>query len=84
MKKILLALLLVTGFVQAERQIDPSDSGPLEPGRLVSQSTNGPVTTVVTDKKTGCQYGFIALAGIGIGSISLGCFPEYVDPKFKK
>lgn len=82
MKKILLALLLVSGIVQAEVAIDPSDSGPFEAGRIVSQKTSGAWDRVITDKKTGCQYAF--QFNTGTGSVLLGCFPEFIDPKFKK
>lgn len=84
MKKILLALLLVSGIAQAELAIDPKDEGPFESGRIVQQQTSGAFGTVVTDKKTGCQYGIVALGGIGATSVALGCFPELIDPKFKK
>lgn len=82
MKKILLALLLVTGFVQAEQAINPKESGPFEAGRIVSQETTGSWDRVFTDKKTGCQYA--NQVNTGTGTVLLGCFPEYIDPKFKK
>lgn len=82
MKKILLALLLVVGSVHAESAVDPSESGPFEEGRIVSQKTSGVWDRVITDKKTGCQYAL--QFNTGTGTVLLGCFPEYIDPKFKK
>lgn len=81
MKKILLSLLLVSGICFAEENINPKSDGPFEKGRLVYQMTTGVLDFVVTDLKTGCQ--FMYKNGYNSG-VSLGCFPELIDPKFKK
>lgn len=81
MKKIILSLLLVSVAVQAETKIQPQEDGPVEKDRIVSQLTSGILDRVITDKKTGCQYGITIVAKT---HINLGCFPEYIDPKFKK
>lgn len=83
MKKIVLGLLLVSGFSHAQQAIDPKESGPFEKGRLIYQATTSiPVDYVITDLKTGCQY-MKTTEGAGT-PVLLGCFPELVDTKFKK
>lgn len=82
MKKIILILLLVSGFVKAEDKVNPKSGGPLEEGRLVSQDVTGYPTAVITDLKTGCQ--FMVFTGGSYSATPIGCFPELADPKFKK
>lgn len=82
MKKILLALLLISSVALAESPIDPKESGPFEAGRIIQQATTGTWDRVITDKKTGCQYAL--QFNTGTGTVLLGCFPELIDPKFKK
>lgn len=83
MKKILLALLLVSGFgnatVNTVRSINNSE-GPYKSGRIIVQQTgNG---GIYTDQKTGCQWYIIS---VGTDArIDLGCFPEFISGEFKK
>jgi|AGFS01.1.fsa_nt_gi hypothetical protein len=83
MKKILLALLLVTGFANATvNTIKPinNSEGPYKAGRLIVQQTGG--GDIYTDQKTGCQW-FIISVGTD-AKIDLGCFPEFISEEFKK
>lgn len=82
MKKILLALLLVSGVVQAETKIYPEEDGPVEKGRFVQQDISGYPRAIITDLKSGCQ--FMVFTGGSYSATPLGCFPELIDPKFKK
>lgn len=82
MKKILLALLLVAGVVQAEEKIYPQQDGPVEKGRFVQQTVTGYPSAIITDLKSGCQ--FLVFTGGSYSATPLGCFPEFIDPKFKK
>lgn len=82
MKKIFLALLLVSGFVQAEEKIYPEQDGPVEKGRFVQQDVSGYPKAIITDLKSGCQ--FMVFTGGSFSATPIGCFPEFIDPKFKK
>ena len=83
MKKIILGLLLLSGVSHAQRAIDPKESGPFEEGRLIYQpTTSAPIDYIITDLKTGCQ--FMKSNSEHSSSTLLGCFPELIDPKFKK
>ena len=83
MRKIILGLLLLSGISQAQQTVSPKESGPFENGRLVYQSTSSAlIDYVITDLKTGFQY--IKTSDTGSSAVLLGCFPELIDPKFKK
>lgn len=82
MKKVLLALLLVSGAALAETPIDPTETGPVERGRFVSQDVSGYPRAIITDLKTGCQ--FMMFSGTAYTATPLGCFPDLISPKFKK
>lgn len=83
MKKILLALLLVSGFASATvntiKNINGSE-GPYKSGRLIIQQTGE--GDIYTDQKTGCQW-YIISTGTN-AKIDLGCFQEFISEEFKK
>jgi hypothetical protein len=56
----------------------PVEEGRFEYTKLDDNAASIPY--LITDKKTGCQY----MTRSRGGYISLGCFPEYISPKFKK
>lgn len=84
MKKILLALLLVTGLAQAEEKIYPEQDGPVEKGRFVQQNVSGYPKAIITDLKSGCQFMVFTVRWRSYSATPIGCFPEFIDPKFKK
>jgi len=83
MRKIVLGLLLLSGVAHAQQAINPKEAGPFEKDRLVYQpTTSTPIDYIITDLKTGCQ--FMKTNSDYSPPALLGCFPELIDPKFKK
>lgn len=82
MKKIIFMLvILIAGCGSAEVEKETPKEFPIEEGRFdFTEGVIGRNIDIVTDKKTGCQY----LYRYNGGMVSLGCFPEYISPKFKK